>query len=97
MKKPLAILALAVICATFSGCNSTESANVHPLLADAAAADKKTGTQLWADNCTRCHNARPSTQYSAQQWDLIVHHMRLRANLTGEEQRTITEFLQSGG
>jgi hypothetical protein len=55
----------------------------------------KTGVQLWADNCMRCHNGRPPEEFSNGQWETIVHHMRLRANLTGEEAREITAFLQA--
>jgi hypothetical protein len=33
--------------------------------------------------------------YSPAQWDIIVHHMRVRANLTGADQRAIAEFLKS--
>jgi hypothetical protein len=33
--------------------------------------------------------------YSDAQWDVIVHHMRLRANITGQEQRAIVQFLKS--
>lgn len=50
--------------------------------------------RLWAQTCTRCHNARPAKSYSDAQWDVIVHHMRIRANLTGEEARLITQFLK---
>jgi nitrate/TMAO reductase-like tetraheme cytochrome c subunit len=46
-------------------------------------------------NCLRCHNIRPPTMYSDAQWDVILHHMRLRANITGQEQRAILEFLKS--
>lgn len=55
----------------------------------------KTGVQLWSENCARCHNSRPPEEFSAAQWDTIVHHMRLRANLTGEEAREIVKFLQA--
>jgi len=55
----------------------------------------KSGAQIWADNCSRCHNYRDPGYYSPSQWGMIVHHMRLRANLTGEEQRKVTEFLQA--
>ena len=64
-----------------------------PVAASATAAPG--GAQLWADNCSRCHNIRPPQSYSDAQWEAIVMHMRLRANLTGEEQRTITRFLQA--
>jgi hypothetical protein len=53
------------------------------------------GEELWSNNCLRCHNIRPPTMYSDAQWDVIVHHMRLRANITGQEQRAIVEFLRS--
>jgi len=54
-----------------------------------------TGEQLWSNNCSRCHNIQPPARYSEAQWDVIVHHMRLRANITGQEQRAIVEFLKS--
>ena len=53
------------------------------------------GEELWSNNCMRCHNIRPPTMYSDAQWGVIVHHMRLRANITGQEQRAIVEFLKS--
>jgi len=53
------------------------------------------GEELWSNNCLRCHNIRPPTMYSNAQWDVIVHHMRIRANITGQEQRAIVEFLKS--
>ena len=62
---------------------------------DALADGGKTGTQLWSDNCARCHNLRGPETFSSTQWELVAHHMRLRANLTGSETRKITEFLKS--
>ena len=53
------------------------------------------GEELWSNNCVRCHNIRPPTMYGNAQWDVIVHHMRLRANITGQEQRAIVDFLKS--
>ena len=61
----------------------------------AEQASARTGAQLWSDNCARCHNARPPQSYSDAQWEAVVHHMRLRADLTGQEQRKVTEFLQA--
>ncbi|HEY8665513.1 MAG TPA: cytochrome c [Tepidisphaeraceae bacterium] len=55
----------------------------------------RSGVELWTDNCNRCHNAPPPERFSDAQWATIVRHMRFRANLTGEEQRKITEFLQA--
>lgn len=55
----------------------------------------KGGAELWSDNCMRCHNLRPPTEYSNGEWQVIVHHMRVRANLTGEDARQILAFLKS--
>ena len=65
-------------------------------LEDLTAAVKQAGAQLWADNCTRCHYVRPPDYYSAAQWQLVMHHMRSRANLTGGEERKIVQFLKAG-
>src|SRR3954454_23262763 len=56
----------------------------------------KAGAQLWSENCTRCHYVRPPDAYSAAQWTVVMQHMRLRANLTGSEEREILRFLQAG-
>lgn len=53
------------------------------------------GEELWSNNCQRCHNIRPPTMYTRAQWEVIVHHMRVRANITGAEQRAIADFLKS--
>ena len=54
------------------------------------------GAELWANNCRRCHNYRSPATLTDAQWDVAVLHMRVRANLTGEEHRSILAFLQSG-
>ena len=95
--------AVAVGFAVTMGCqSSTESSSASattkpsaPLGGLFGRKPDRSGTELWADNCTRCHNARPPEYYSDAQWDLIVHHMRLRADLTGEESRKVVEFLKA--
>jgi hypothetical protein len=64
-------------------------------MASASDTTTKGGAELWAETCSRCHNIRPPEYYSDAQWDLIVHHMRIRANLTGAEAREIVKFLQA--
>ena len=55
----------------------------------------KNGMQLWGENCIRCHNAPPSSDYSPVQWETIGMHMKLRANLTDDETNKIVAFLKS--
>ena len=56
----------------------------------------KSGVELWADNCQRCHNTPPATAFSADQWKTIGMHMQTRALLTTNERDKIVEFLQAG-
>ncbi len=55
----------------------------------------KGGAQVWAQNCMRCHNLRQPHERSDREWEAIVFHMRVRANLTAEEHRLIVEFLKA--
>jgi hypothetical protein len=57
--------------------------------------NERGGAQLWGDNCARCHNSRSPSEFDDGQWDVIAHHMRVRANLTGYEHDTILRFLKS--
>lgn len=57
---------------------------------------EKGGSQLWAENCQRCHNMRSPSGYNDAQWEDVMMHMRVRANLTPEENKKILEFLKSG-
>lgn len=59
------------------------------------APESTSGALLWSQNCMRCHNLRNPRERSDRQWDIIVHHMRVRANLTAEEHRAILGFLQA--
>lgn len=56
----------------------------------------KSGAQLWAEQCQRCHNLRSPNSYSATQWDVASLHMRVRANLTPEQHQKILDFLKAG-
>jgi mono/diheme cytochrome c family protein len=51
--------------------------------------------QTWAEVCGRCHNLRPPSEYSDAQWVVVLDHMRVRAPLTGEEQKQVLEFLKA--
>ena len=89
--RSLALLAAALLVVLSLGCAKSPDA-VDPKLLKVSL---RSGAQLWADNCSRCHASRAPTSYSDAQWDLVTHHMRLQAHLTGAEQRAIAEFLKS--
>jgi cytochrome c2 len=54
----------------------------------------KSGAQLWAENCQRCHNTPSPASFSPDQWETIGLHMQSRALLTDEERTKIVEFLK---
>jgi len=62
--------------------------------ASAAVADKS-GSQLWGENCLRCHNSPSPGAFSDAQWEVVGMHMESRANLTSDETAKIVEFLKS--
>lgn len=62
----------------------------------AAGDTGKSGSQLWAESCGRCHNTRSPAIYSDGEWEVAMQHMRVRANLTAEEHRKIERFLKAG-
>ena len=54
----------------------------------------KSGVQLWAENCQRCHNTPSPTSFSPEQWETVGMHMQSRALLTDEERNKIVAFLK---
>ncbi len=52
------------------------------------------GGRIWANTCSRCHTRRPATDYTAQEWPILVSHMRTRADLTRAEAEAVTAYLQ---
>jgi mono/diheme cytochrome c family protein len=82
-------LLVAVLAAAVAGACAPRGGAEEP----AAAAG---GAALWAANCARCHNMRPSDNYGSEEWGIIMIHMRIRSNLTGGEARAIRAFLESG-
>ena len=79
-----------------AGCTSTPTEHDGQKAATGSAMSAgKGGAQLWAESCVRCHNVRSPSIYSDAEWDVAMHHMRIRANLSAEESTKILEFLKS--
>lgn len=77
----------ALVAAALAGCATAPKS---------ASSEGASGAKLWAQNCSRCHNARSPSDYSNEHWEVAMLHMRVRANLTAEEHKKVLEFLQSG-
>ena len=64
--------------------------------ADSNKSPLKSGAELWAENCSLCHEIKPRISFSPSQSDTIMRHMREEADLSPEEQEAILGFLKSG-
>ena len=94
--KPRTIaLGLGLLVAVSFGLGACASARSGSEAPAASPAPAKSGNQLWAENCARCHNNRSPSSYSDAQWEVVATHMRVRGNLTGPETEAILRFLQS--
>jgi hypothetical protein len=81
------ILLLSAI--ALAGCSSTGKTGTSE------SSTGKGGAQLWAANCAHCHSSRSPSAYSDSEWEVVMFHMRIRGNLTAEENRKIAEFLKA--
>jgi hypothetical protein len=56
--------------------------------------DSLTGGQVFTMYCNQCHNARALAERPFFNYENIATHMRVRANLTGEEYSKLIAFLE---
>ena len=83
-----ALLTVAAGCAGPDGPTGGGAAKAEPVAAKGRA-------QLWAENCQRCHNARPASWYSEREWEVAMHHMLVRGYLTRHEHDSVMEFFRA--
>ncbi|MBU6410037.1 MAG: hypothetical protein KGR98_06595 [Verrucomicrobia bacterium] len=53
-----------------------------------------TGAELYQIHCNRCHPERYPTEFTAGQWQTIMLHMQVRANLPPPQAKKILKYLQ---
>jgi hypothetical protein len=73
---------IVVIAMAFNGCTASQKI------------EAKSGAQLWAENCQRCHNTPSPSTFSPEKWETIGMHMQTRALLTDKERDKIVAFLK---
>ena len=52
------------------------------------------GAQLWPNYCGNCHNPRGPSDRSPVDWDLMMMHMRARANMPPDSAAAVLEYLK---
>ena len=80
---------LVLVLLSLTGSNRT-------CLADARVTELKNGAELWEENCTMCHEAKPRTSFTPEKLVAIRHHLQEKADLSPEEQDAVLKFLKSG-
>ena len=84
--KKITLIAFFLIAASvaviLNGCKASEQVTA------------KSGAQLWAENCQRCHNTPSPSTFSHDQWETIGIHMQSRALITDQEKEKIVAFLK---
>lgn len=87
MKKLLLILSLffvtGYIVLSTSGCSVSKKTA------------SKSGAQLWAEHCNRCHNAPGPGEFSDANWEIVGTHMQVRANISKTEIDKVIDFMKS--
>ena len=81
----------AIVMLAAGGCQSADAGMRQPAMAKSS----KGGAELWTQNCLPCHNIRSPSAYSDADWDIVMQHMRVRANLAASDAETIAKFLKS--
>ncbi len=82
------LLLLAAVCSPLLVANDATAQAVDPMLVAEGAA-------MYGATCARCHYARSPLERSDRQWVVIMNHMRVRANLTGQQTRKVLAFLMA--
>lgn len=84
----VAVLALVAVGLAVPGRAGADEEAAHKALV-------RQGARLWSPYCGTCHNARPPAERSPAEWDTIMMHMRVRANLPARDARALVEFLKT--
>ena len=53
------------------------------------------GMDEWGQYCANCHNATPPSDRAPHEWDTIMQHMRVEANIPADSARAILEYLRA--
>jgi mono/diheme cytochrome c family protein len=53
------------------------------------------GSKLWPQTCGTCHKARPGSDRSPAEWDTVMMHMRVVANLPEPHAKAILAYLKA--
>lgn len=94
LSRPIAIAAIALVAAGALIANARADETKTAAKSPAPAPKKLTGAELYAVNCNRCHPERYPTEFNSAQWQTIMLHMRVRANLPAKQAKEILKYMK---
>jgi hypothetical protein len=100
MKRIRSKVLLVGICLTIAGISTYNLLSPTVYAGPGTAPEKPiaksglSGAELYAIHCNRCHPERYATEFTPGQWQTIMIHMRVRANLPADQAREILKYLQ---
>jgi hypothetical protein len=53
------------------------------------------GNEEWGQYCANCHAAIPPSDRAPHEWETIMQHMRVEANMPAESAQAILEYLRA--
>ena len=97
-KKHIRLAVVAVVAFAVYGGFTLNAADDKPKAETKPAAPKVekklTGAELYAVNCNRCHAERYPTEFTSAQWQTIMLHMRVRAQLPAKQAKEILKYMK---
>jgi mono/diheme cytochrome c family protein len=89
---------LAALASIGISCTNMQPASAPPQTISKAERRElfRRGAELWPVKCMQCHNARPGSEFTPEQWQMILMHMRTLANLPPQDAQAVYVYLQGG-
>ncbi|MBI3245490.1 MAG: hypothetical protein HYZ50_03150 [Deltaproteobacteria bacterium] len=53
------------------------------------------GNEEWGQYCANCHYAIPPSDRAPHEWDTIMQHMRVEANMPADSAQALLEYLRA--
>lgn len=89
------ILTLGVgVTVAIAGDEATASQTEDRRTTDATPKPVLDGGKVYAWNCGSCHSERWPKERSDAEWDVIMPHMRVRANMTTAQTEAVLRYLK---
>lgn len=88
---PAVLLSTALLPVLVLAKSASHQDQSQPQTKPAPAAKPDRGQEVFAENCSRCHNAPEG--FSPRISGTIARHMRVRANLSNDDYQALRRFL----